>query len=167
MTSPVSQAMKVNPEAFSSHEVPDDVRTLLVLTAQNWDNPVAAEQYINQALARAEEYPDIWVAAYRYFYYKNNLAIALEMAENVLGKVKQLEHLPDTWEQLRPILIQRRQDPNIRLYLNTYAATGFILAKMGNLTGATEVTERMQQVDPADEFGGSIVLDFVPSSETN
>ncbi|MEM6401349.1 MAG: hypothetical protein AAF757_14120, partial [Cyanobacteria bacterium P01_D01_bin.116] len=118
-------------EQFSWFEVPEDVKQLLVLAADNWENTSESEKYINQALAKTDNNIDVLISAYRYFYYKQNYQMALETAEKVKNKVKETEKLPDSWEQLKPILIQRKEEQNIRLYLNSYAATGLILAILG------------------------------------
>jgi tetratricopeptide (TPR) repeat protein len=153
--------MKVSQDTFWAYTVPETVKTLLMLAASNWENTAEADKYINQALTEAETYPDILVAAYRYFYYKGNHLMAHQMADRVLAKVKKSENLPSDWEQLKPILMSRRNHPDIRRYLNAYAATGFILAKMGEVEQAQKVIENIQEIDPEDELGASIVLDTV------
>ena len=151
--------MKVSQDTFCAYTVPETVKNLLMLAADNWENTAEADNYIHQALREAETYPDILVAAYRYFYYKGNNGMAYQMADRVLAQVKESENLPSDWEELKPILMSRRDRPDIRRYLNAYAATGFILAKMGEIEQAQKVIENIQEIDPENEFGPSIVLD--------
>jgi predicted TPR repeat methyltransferase len=47
------------------------------------------------------------------------------------------------------------------LFLNAYAASGFVLAKMGELEKAKEATARVKEVDAKNEFGASIILDIL------
>jgi tetratricopeptide (TPR) repeat protein len=152
--------MTVNYEPFAVFQVPDNVRGLLIQAAETWGNKAQSEQCINQALQEADDYPDILVAACRYFYYQDQGSMALQMAQRILANVKLQENLPDDWAHLKPILLNRRQDPSIRLYLNTYAATGFIYAKMNDVEQATNVTEKIQEIDPDDEIGASLLLEF-------
>jgi tetratricopeptide (TPR) repeat protein len=153
--------MKASQDTFSGYQVPESVKNLLMQAVDHWENTAIADEYINQALAKAEAYPDILVAAYRYFYYKQNNRMALQMAEKILATIKIAENLPDDWEKLKPILTIRRQEPEIRRYLNAYAATGFILAKMGEVQQAKAVTEKIQDIDSESEFGASIVLNIL------
>jgi hypothetical protein len=98
----------------------------LILAAQTWENTEESEKYMQQALAKTGENTDVLVAAYRYFYYKNNYVLALSTAEKITAKIKKEEHLPDNWEALLPILVQRHEEPQIRLFLNAYAASGLV-----------------------------------------
>jgi len=146
---------------FSWFDVPEDVKQLLVLAADNWENTSESEKYINQALAKTDNNIDVLISAYRYFYYKQNYQMALETAEKVKNKVKQTENLPDGWEQLKPILIQRKEEHNIRLYLNSYAATGLILAILGKEEEAKEICNKVKGIDEKNDFGAGILFDVL------
>jgi tetratricopeptide (TPR) repeat protein len=159
--------MKINPESFALFHVPENVRTLLIQAAEAWHDKVQSEHCIHQALQEADHYPDILVAACRYFYYQDEGAMALRMAQRILENVKLEEDLPDDWEHLKLILMNRRCDPNVRLYLNTYAATGFIYAKMNDVEQATNITEKIQEVDPDDEIGASLLLEVLYAEDLN
>ncbi|MGE5655612.1 MAG: hypothetical protein ACM37W_03280 [Actinomycetota bacterium] len=149
-------------EKYSWCEVPETVKNLLALATQHWENTAEAENYINQALAQAEDHPDVLIAAYRFFFYKNKPTQALAIAEKVISNIKKSENLPDDWETLKIILVSRKDDPQIRLYLNAYAASGFVLAKLGQLEKAKEVTGRVKEIDERREFGGgSTVFDVL------
>lgn len=123
--------MQVDTERFSWFQVPEEIKKLLILAAENWENTSASENYMNQALAKTGDNLEVLVAAYRYFYYKYNYTMALQTAIKVIDKIKLTEKLPDDWQQLQPILIKRKEEPQIRLYLNAYAASGLVLAKLG------------------------------------
>ncbi|MHC5831502.1 MAG: hypothetical protein ACYT04_89935, partial [Nostoc sp.] len=64
--------MQLDPHKFSWFQVPDDIKSLLILAAQTWENTSESEKYIQQALDQTGENTDVLVAAYRFFYYKNN-----------------------------------------------------------------------------------------------
>ena len=146
---------------FSWYEVPEDAKELLILAADNWENTSESEKYINQALAKTGNNIDVLISAYRYFYYKQNYQMALETAEKVKNKVKQTEKLPDNWEQLKPVLIQRKEEQNIRLYLNSYAATGLILAILGKEEEAKEICNKVKGIDDKNDFGAGILFDVL------
>ncbi|WP_404799805.1 hypothetical protein [Anabaenopsis elenkinii] len=146
---------------FSWFQVAEDVKKLLILAAQTWENTSEAEKYIHQALAQAGENTDVLVSAYRFFYYKNNYHLALQIAVKVLDKIKAREKLPNDWEQLHPILLQRQDEPQIRLYLKAYAASGLVLAKLGEIDKATEISTRVKQIDHSNNFGAEILLNIL------
>lgn len=147
---------------FSWFNVPDDIKQLLILAADNWQDTSKSQQYINQALIQTNNSIDVLVAAYRYFYYKNNYEMALSTASQVINNIKDSENLPDSWEQLRPVLSSRKEDSQIRLYLNAYAASGLVLAKLGDIEQSKTICARIKEIDVNNEFAGaSILLDIL------
>lgn len=146
---------------FSWFEVPEEVKQLLVLAADSWENTSESEKYINQALAKSDNNVDVLIAAYRYFYYKQKYQMALETAEKVKLQVKETENLPDNWEQLKLVLIERKEEENIRLYLNSYAATGLILAILGKGEEAKSICNKVKEIDEKNDFGAGILFDVL------
>jgi tetratricopeptide (TPR) repeat protein len=154
--------MQANLEKFSWFKVPEDIKKLLVLAAENWQNSSASEAYMNQALAQTSDNTDVLVAGYRYFYYKNNYELALQAAIKVIDKIKKIEKLPDDWQQLKPILVNHKEDTQIRLYLHAYAASGLVLAKLGEIEQAKQICSNIKEIDDKNEFiGASILFDIL------
>jgi len=153
--------METGRNKFSWFDVSDDVKELLILAAQTWENTTESEKYMQQALAKTGNNTDVLVAAYRYFYYKNNYPLALTTAEQLIAKIKEAENLSDNWEEVKPILFSRMEEPKIRLYLNAYAASGLVLAKLGNLEQAKEISSRIKAIDQNNNFGAGVLLDIL------
>ncbi|ADI64520.1 hypothetical protein [Trichormus azollae] len=153
--------MQIDTNRLSWFDVSNDVKELLILATQTWDNTEASDSYIQQALAKTEENTGVLVAAYRYFYYKNNYVLALTTAEKITAKIKKEENLPDNWQALLPILVQRHQEPQIRFFLNAYAASGLVLAKLGKIEQAKEISARIKGIDDKNNFGAGILLDIL------
>ncbi len=161
--------MVIDTQQFSWFQASDRVKSLLILAAENYGNTSEADKYINQALSEStnqQEYLEILVSAYRYFYYKNNYCMALQAANQLIDKIKEVEKLSDDWEQLKPILLARQSSANIRLYLNAYAASGLVLAKLGKLEQAQTICTRIHSVDRHNEFtGAKVLLDILTKPE--
>lgn len=153
--------MQVEPNKLSWFQVPDDIKSLLILAAQTWENTSESEKYIQQALDQTGENTDVLVAAYRFFYYKNNYSLAWQTTVKLLDKIKEAEKLPDDWERLKPILVNRKEDPQIRLYLTAYAASGLVLAKLGAIEQAKEISTKVKEIDEKNDFGAGILLDIL------
>ncbi|MEJ1935220.1 hypothetical protein WDZ92_33915, partial [Nostoc sp. NIES-2111] len=64
-------------------------------------------------------------------------------------------------DQLKPVLINRREESQIRLYLNAYAAAGLVLAKLGEIERAKEISMRVKEIDDKHDFGAGILLDVL------
>ncbi|MBD2363066.1 hypothetical protein H6G36_18045 [Anabaena minutissima FACHB-250] len=153
--------MHTDTNQFSWFQVSEDVKKLLILAAHHWENTSKSEEYIQQALAITGENTDVLVAAYRFFFYKNNYSLALRTTSQLLDKIKESEKFPDEWEQLKPILVDRQEEAPIRLYLNAYAATGLVLAKLGEIERAKEISMRVKEIDSKQDFGAGILLDVL------
>ena len=153
--------MQIDTNKFSWFDVADDVKELLILAAKTWENTEESTKYMQQALAKTADNTDVLVAAYRYFYYKNNYVLALTTAEKITAKIKKAESLPDDWRELKPILVNRREESQIRLYLTAYAASGLVLAKLGKIEQGKEISARIKGIDDKNDFGAGILLDIL------
>ena len=153
--------MLVDKDRFSWFEVPEDIKKLLVLAADNWENSYEAEKYINQALAITGNNTDVLIAVYRYFYYKYNYPMALQIANKVIDMIKESEGFTNNWEELKPILISRKEEAKIRLFLNAYSASGLLLAKLGELDKAKKICEWVKEIDNNNEFGAGVLFDIL------
>ena len=95
---------------LSWYDASEEVKELLVLATDNWEDSSLSEQYMNQALEKAGDNIDVLVGAYRFFFYKNKSEIALKIAKKVLNIIQEKENLPLAWEQLQPILKERQKE---------------------------------------------------------
>lgn len=147
--------------SYSWYTVPEDVKQLLQLAAESWEDTTRSEHYMHQALAISNNDPDVLISAYRYFFYKQNYPLALRLAETVLSQIQQSEQFPEDWEQLKPILTNRKDDPTVRLYLNAYSALGFVLARLGDLETAKRITAHIKEIEFQREFGATVVFEVL------
>ena len=147
-------------EQFTWYDVPEDIKQLLVLAADNSENASECEKYISQALAKTDNELDVLIAAYRYFYYKQKYQMALETADKVQEKAKQIAKLPDDWEEQKPILIRREEEQIIQIYVNAYSATGIIFAAQGKAEKAQEISDRVKDIDRENVFTAGILADI-------
>lgn len=151
--------------SLSWYDLSDEVKQLLIAAAQSWDNPAQAQTHMQQALALSNQALDVLVAAYRYFFYRHNDAAALQIANQVMAQVRQIEGLPDDWADLGPILAERKEEANIRLYLNAYTASGLILARLNTVDQAILIASRVNELDDRREFGAATVLHILTHTE--
>ncbi|MGK7926466.1 MAG: hypothetical protein AB4290_14705 [Spirulina sp.] len=155
--------MVITREKYSWFDVSEEVKRLLILASENWENSKLSEHYMNEALQRAGDNLEVLVGAYRFFFYQHNPAIALNIAEKVMGIVRDKENLPSEWCDLEPILARQKEEENLRLYLNAYAAKGYIMAKLGRVEEAKLITERVKNLDNNRETCATTVYDVLTS----
>ncbi|MGP1371787.1 MAG: hypothetical protein ACTS3T_03095 [Almyronema sp.] len=150
----MSQRLAQNPSWLS---IPAPTQALLAAAAQTWEDTAVSEQYIQQALAQPDAGLAVLVSAYRYYFYKSNAVMALQMATAVCSRIRQSEQWPTDWPTLKPILLARLDDAIARLYLSAYAASGLLLARLGRVAEAQEIAQQGQQI-AAKEFGAERLL---------
>ncbi len=145
-------------------DVEPEVKQLLLLASENWEYTSLAEKYIREALFKAGTNLDVLVGAYRFFFYKHQPSAALSIAEKVLHLLTSRENLPIEWSELQPILVARKQEPNISLYLNAYAAKGLILAQLGRIEEAKIISQRVKEIDDSRQFCSTTVFEVITKS---
>jgi hypothetical protein len=160
MVAPLSPPQQSDAQ-LSWYPVSEDIKRLLLSVSEHWHTPEIADQYMQQAIALAGDRPDVLVSAYRYFFYTHNNQLALQVAQKVLALVQKSENLPTEWVQLKPILSERLDEPNIRLYINAYAASGLIHARLGELEVAQQIATRVSEIESRNEFGGKVVQNIL------
>ncbi len=156
--------MQTIQDRLSWYDVEPEIKQLLLLASENWEYTGLAEQYIREALSKAGDNLDVLVGAYRFFFYKHQPAAALTIAQQVISAIATREDLPFEWEKLQPILLSRKQEPTIRLYLNAFAAKGLILAQLGRLEEAKAISERVREIDDSREFCSTTVFEVITKS---
>ncbi|GAB4539593.1 MAG: hypothetical protein Tsb0014_30200 [Pleurocapsa sp.] len=153
--------MQTIQDRLSWYDVEPEIKQLLLLASENWEYTALAEQYIREALSKAEDNLDVLVGAYRFFFYKHQPATALSIAQQVINAIATRENLPTQWSQLQSILRDRVTEPNIRLYLNAYAAKGLILAQLGKIEEAKEISQRVKEIDDSRQFCSTTVFEVI------
>ena len=156
--------MQTIQDQFSWCDIEPEVKQLLLLASENWEYTGLAEKYIRSALSQAGDNLDVLVGAYRFFFYKHQPATALSIAEQVLQLISTTENLPVEWSELKLFLLTHKQEPNIRLYLNAYAAKGLILAQLGKIDSAKLISERVREIDDSREFCATTVFEVLTQS---
>ncbi len=156
--------MPLTQETYSWYEVSSPVKELLLLASENWENSPLAQAYMTAALHQAGDNIHVLIGAYRFFFYKGQSAMALQVAEKVLDQVKTKEKLPYQWEFLKPILVSRQNEPMIRLFIHAYSAKGFLLARLGKLEEAKAIVERIQEIDAKREYCATTVFEVLTQS---
>ncbi|MCU0525208.1 MAG: hypothetical protein MUF72_10320 [Elainella sp. Prado103] len=141
--------------------VSDAVKRLLAQATQDWQSARSADHLIEQALAETQDQTDVLIAAYRYFFYRNDLPKALQIAQKVMDQVSTSAQWPSDWNQLNPILFAGIDEPDVRLFLTAYSAKGLLLAKLGALEPAKMIATQIKQVDHHREFGADLILSIL------
>ena len=120
-----------------------------------------AEDLLLTARERLPQQLEVLVALYKLYAYSNRFDEALQVIDDTLALAagqagftadwRQLDESSAAWTPARGAL---------RTYLYSLKATGFVRLRRGDLGQAWEVLLKLQQLDPMDQVGGSVVRDM-------
>ncbi|WP_199186845.1 hypothetical protein [Blastopirellula marina] len=153
---PANQETAPASEIASWSALPPATKRLFQLAAENWEHSEVASQFVERALEQSDDMETL-VSAYRYFFYKSQPTRALQLAEQVLARLRADNQLPTAWEDLQPILSNHQQSPAARLYLTAYAATALLKAQLGDYESAKTIAARVSELDTRREFCATTV----------
>ncbi|NJK99469.1 MAG: hypothetical protein HC838_07825 [Spirulinaceae cyanobacterium RM2_2_10] len=165
MPLPESPASLPSTAGLSWYAVPEAVKQWLAIASEHWDEPEVGDRYMDRALEQASDCPDVLVSAYRYFFYTHNYPRALQITDTVLATVSASHAMPAVWSERKLFLSQHREEPAIRLYINAYAASGLIRARLGEVDRAKQIAAQVSELENQNEFGGKVIHDILNASD--
>ena len=120
-----------------------------------WENPDEARRLINDVLQAFPDEEDAYVAAYRYFFYRNELPAALAIAEQCLGRICAELTLPLDWRAIDAggVDFSDPAQPRYRFLLFALNAYAYLLARLGRLAEADLAFAKVHALDPSDRIG--------------
>jgi len=130
---------------------------LLRQVGDAWSSPDQARGLIERALAEYPDEEEAFVAAYRYYFYRNDLPSALGIAEQCLSRIQHELALPPDWRQLEPGTIDFADPglPRHRFLLFALNAYAYLLARLGRHADADQAFAVVSRLDPADKVGAA------------
>ncbi len=155
-----------NSNSLSWFHASTNLKNLLLSAVDHWDDSAQSQHYIEQALHQETDNLDVLIAGYRYFFYKHEYQKALIIVFRIMTVVQQLKALSSDWEDIAARYALNSDDPLLRLYMSAYSASGFLLARQGNLPVALTIAQRVHQLEQRDEFGGESLHRILTSSDS-
>ncbi len=140
--------------------------------------PLALRQLLNEPLDVHHDWPraeglllrtrellpealELPMALYKMYAYTNRFSESLTLIHEVLNRAATQGGFNPDWRQLAPgnAPWDAERGP-CRIYLYSLKALGFVLLRNGEAQQAGEVLEKLQQLDPQDRVGGSVVREM-------
>jgi tetratricopeptide (TPR) repeat protein len=146
-------------------EEPDvaGVKEMIATAAENYANG-DAELPLLKAYFLAPESLNVLVALNRFYYYQHRLEDALTATTKALVIIRPKISFPEDWRQLQ--LSHINDAPanlltQVRLYLFTLKAIGFLNMRLENLDLSQGIFEKLVGLDNKDRIGAKGLLEFV------
>ena len=139
------------------------IKELIHAAADNYAHG-DAELPLLKAYFLAPDSLNVLVALNRFYYYQHRLEEALAATCKALVIIRSTISFPGDWRELEPSHIidaSAASLTNIRLYLFTLKAIGFLNMRLGNLELSQTIFEKLVDLDSKDRIGAKGLLELV------
>lgn len=146
-------------------EEPDiaGVKEMITAAAENYASG-DAELPLLKAYFLAPESLNVLVALNRFYYYQHRLEEALQATLKALAVIRAMLNFPEDWRNLHPGHIKDAPAgllTQVRLYLFTLKAVGFLNMRLNNLALSQQIFEKLVGLDVKDRIGAKGLLELV------
>ena len=139
------------------------VKEMIAAAAENYASG-EAELPLLKAYFLAPESLNVVVALNRFYYYQHRLEDALAATLKALAVIRPLIDFPDDWRDLQAgHLSEARAEllTQVRLYLFTLKAVGFLNMRLNNLDLSQAIFEKLVGLDSKNRIGAQGLLELV------
>jgi hypothetical protein len=140
--------------------LPENAERHLRLAASSYDESVVAEAHLRQAEAAAPGHPAVLIGLYRFYFYKNRLGDALDVARACLAKAASGNGLSPNWRAVRAdgAAFSDFEAVLPRFYLFALKGYAYLNMRLGNLEEGRAAVAKLLELDPSDKIGAKVLL---------
>ena len=141
----------------------EGVKEMIATAAENYATG-EAELPLLKAYFLAPESLNVLVALNRFYYYQHRLEEALCATLKALAVIRPLIAFPEDWRELQQSHITNAPADlltQVRLYLFTLKAVGFLNMRLNNLDMSQHIFEKLVGLDSKDRIGANGLLELV------
>ena len=119
-----------------------------------------AEWHLREAQSVAPDHAAVLIGLYRFYFYKNRLREALQVACQCLHKAALDNHLAADWREVQPgdADFGRYEAVLPRFYLFTLKGYAYLQLRLGNIDEGQAAVLKLLELDPSDKLGGRVLL---------
>ncbi|MEJ1964572.1 MAG: hypothetical protein WDO56_24695 [Gammaproteobacteria bacterium] len=143
--------------------LPTDAELHLRAAARSYHQDDLAERHLRAALALAPDHAAVLIALYRFYFYKNRLREALQIANLCLHKGAQDIGLSTDWRHVRADGARFDDYEAVlpRFYLFSLKGYAYLHLRLGNLAEGHVAVMKLLELDPSDKLGAKVLLDVL------
>ncbi len=138
--------------------LPVEAERLLHEAALSYSDTDRAQRYLMEAFVRFPGHVPVYIACYKFYFYKGNLPEALRYAGLCRDYMARKLGFPEDFGAVTPAhadFEDYKSDP--RFYLFTLKAIGYISIRLGQFGEGARYVRKVRELDPLDRMGGSIL----------
>lgn len=138
--------------------IPSHINACLQRAVAASDDPELSERLFWEAQQMDPYQLEVYVALYKFYFYKNRIEEAEGVVFTALKRSAELGKFNEDWNKLTPASTDwySAENPQ-RLYLYALKALSFIRLRQDNLAAADNILDKLRELDPSDQVGGSVL----------
>lgn len=154
-------------DAILGAGLPPEAEKHLHMAGLTYHNEDAAEGHLLEALRQAPDHAAVLIGLYRFYFYKNRLEDALEVAEACLVKAARENGLTGGWRRVHPDDADFGNFGAVlpRFFLFSLKGYAYLNMRLGLLSLGREAAEKILELDPTDKLGASVLIDVMDRME--
>ena len=157
-------SLKQDNVLFAS-DMPKEVNDILQEAVVLYDDTERAKKKLLEALEIAPHRLEVYVALYKFYFYKNFIDDAESIALKALSEAAAQGGFSADWTTLTENSTQWTPAPDAqRFYLYTLKALAFINLRKNRTDLANAILNKLITLDPKDQVGGSVIRDLASGS---
>ncbi len=143
-----------------------DLNALLQQAARSYDNPPQAEALLKKAYELDNQQLAVYFALYKFYAYQNRMNEAETIVYGGLTLAARQGNFSEHWQTLNYQSTDWSNPSGAkRFYLYSLKALAFIYLRQDKRDNAVQVLAKLQELDPKDEVGGSVVANLASGSD--
>jgi len=148
-------------QVLFGRNIPAPVNALLQQAVRAYDDTDRAEDLLRQAQRMDPEQLEVYIALYKFYFYKLRLEDAEGVTREALARAAGQGGFDADWQTLGPASANWfRVDGPERVYLYSLKALGFIRLRRMDFRGGEAILDKLAELDPQDQVGGSVLLEL-------
>lgn len=140
--------------------LPPEAEQHLRLAGQNYHRDEVALEHLQAAWDIAPGHAAVYIGKYRFYFYKNRLVEALEIAKECLVKAALDNGMSPNWRDAKLTDANFSSFEAIvpRFFLFTLKGYAYLQMRLGDLEEGRAAVEKLLELDPADKLGGKVLM---------
>lgn len=162
--------MELNPvsvmdeRVLFAREMDPEVNACMQAAVAHADDFDRAYEFLRQANALDPNELQVYIAMYKFLFYRGRLEAAEEVVRNALRHAAEQGGFSVAWELLTPASADWLDaDGPERIYLYSMKALAFIQLRKGETRDGRAVLDKLAQLDPLDQVGSSVIMQLAES----
>lgn len=147
--------------------LPEAAEVHLRAAGQAYHRDDVAEWHLHAAQALAPDHAAVLIGLYRFYFYKNRLPEALEIARLCLRKSAADSRLPAEWRDVTPDDADFGSYEAVlpRFFLFTLKGYAYLQMRLGNMAEGRAAVTKLLELDPGDKVGARVLLGVLEQRE--